>query len=911
MFEKNVENFDKHLRPYTPSDITPNKIVEGFLTNDQGKANSYLEAGSAFTFSRTRELERGFAEHMRDFLKDELIQEWIARSDINTLRNWLEEMWGCDSLESASAAAKHNFSDYKRAVPAAAPPAANSASIKLCFADGSEVDEKAVVVKAQSDAEGQVFYFVLRPQKSHDDSSSFDAGDFYHKEPKKRNASYSLTWSKVMVAHRVYESTKDIDASRTEHEYIDLTLGATTESFAYLEAKRLSAEKMIEQIENRMQTETDYLLLQALASELEDRRIEVGSLKRSISSLEGFVASKGYLLVTADDFDLQGTYKDAPKDIKTQKGKLYQRFTFVTKWIEERTIQRSKRKLFSKKKWTEIKRTPREAVDVGYREIHSQDSILAKYIDERLEGLDVFQMHLQGDGYVSDDGRSALDILTLCELDADFRARCAILMPVYKQSLFGDNIVAGYHVFRRPTRGRRVVALPALHLEETYSYRLRWIGMEIGEVISSINLLPGESRDIAIKTVRTRLREDESEVRYSAAVNETSSFETVSAIEREFSRENTSEKNKSWSVKASGSYGPFSGGGDASGSSKSTSRQFSRSLNKLTTKAVSKINKRTKQEVIDRQLTREQAEKTSSSTGQISNPNAAKTLNFFFHRVSNVHVSATYLEDFEFVYISPVELIAGSDIREIRYFRKEEFVEMLELIRDDVRSLLEGVVRIAYAQEDEDKQTQLIDKHVSEIESSMKKEVADALNDYNADSSLDIRARQDRAPVCAFAFNSGKPKKLLPDQLETAFKNSNTLGTPIEPSIVVAPSSAVYVDSVLGHNESLEGYAKTMRMLEVEKSLAEVTVTQNSLGRKRVLWNNVFHNFIWEADGKEIILKLATVPGEGAWMLLIGGIDLGVVELETGTLEYRIKPSISIADLLDMKATLVKVPANG
>ena len=209
MFEKNVENFDKHLRAYTPSDITPNKIVKGFLTNDKGEQNDYLETGHAFTFSRTREIEGNFADFMKDLLKLESTQEWIERSDINTLRNWLEEMWGSSTLDAASAFAATHIYDYVRANPDEPTDAP-----KLFYADQSgelkdEVSENAVVVKARRHDDGQLFYFVLRSQKQHNGIDSLSAVNFKtveEQDVEQRKQSYNRTWNtKVMVAEQVYD----------------------------------------------------------------------------------------------------------------------------------------------------------------------------------------------------------------------------------------------------------------------------------------------------------------------------------------------------------------------------------------------------------------------------------------------------------------------------------------------------------------------------------------------------------------------------------------------------------------------------------------------------------------------------------------------------------------------------------
>ena len=95
------------------------------------------------------------------------------------------------------------------------------------------------------------------------------------------------------------------------------------------------------------------------------------------------------------------------------------------------------------------------------------------------------------------------------------RSRCRVcvvyqtVVTSYRQSLFGGEVVAGYHVIRRPEPGGRLLSFPDFFIEEKLNFRMRWLGCELGELISSVNLLPGEERDISLKLNRSTLREDE------------------------------------------------------------------------------------------------------------------------------------------------------------------------------------------------------------------------------------------------------------------------------------------------------------------------------------------------------------------------------------------------------------------
>ena len=144
---------------------------------------------------------------------------------------------------------------------------------------------------------------------------------------------------------------------------------------------------------------------------------------------------------------------------------------------------------------------------------------------------EVFVFELRNDDYIADDGTPLEAVMLRCGLDEAYRARCVLFLPDYELSLLGSRLLTGYTVIRAPMPGRSPVGFPELEVIEQLTYKTAWIRSEIGELVRSINLAPGERREITV--TRTFEQESTSSTTTSSVFDLTSSESTDLATEME------------------------------------------------------------------------------------------------------------------------------------------------------------------------------------------------------------------------------------------------------------------------------------------------------------------------------------------------------------------------------------------
>ncbi|SLN62332.1 hypothetical protein [Pseudooctadecabacter jejudonensis] len=869
----------QHVTISSPADVTQTKVW-GRIDPD------YLSAAPAFRFRRSRDVPTRANDALLDAMDDRDVDLWHKRNAILAVRDFLEELWVSeddDALPSTVQAKAIPFiyeyvqnDGADEAVPKLMLPVAGPGGVTT-----KQVPQNAVVAKAEDPDAGSVYYFMLQ---------TMGDTDLRAAELTEKLDTYEYAWKeRIDIARRVFPEQSEMHST---HEFLDLSVGAIVERFPFLKNQHKAITDVRNTLQKRLVDEQDYGLVQALFKEVQDLNHDLAAIERAISGLVGFASSRGFVLVTEDNQPLVGTKQGAAHTYTDFKaGDLVKTRRYISRWVEEKIVHRSRRTWYGKRKrWTETHRIQRSSKDIDFKAVDSTDSMLSDYIAETLKGLNAIVLQNADDGLEATDGRSLASIMAQCELDEAYQRNCVLLMPVYNQSLFGEDIIAGYHVIERPNRGRRIVSLPDFFFEEQISYKLRWLGLELGELVSSINLLPGEVRDISLQTKRSSLRETDFKSTQTYESDATTSLDTVTSIENEFQRENTSEKTKSWSVKASGSYGGFSAGASSSGTSKQTARQFAKSLNKLTTQAISKLRKKARSEVVARELSREEVEATSRSSGHISNPNVGRTLNVNFFTINNVFAASTYMDDIGFTYISPFELIDGTDIREVRSYAKEDLPEFLDTVLEDMTRLLMMGQRFSNAGLGRAERHARALADAKTYVDAVKQDFLAAFQDY----ALEDRPTDDAAlvaekePVSAFAIQGDgddpRAMNLAQDNdLGRLLSKLVATGRAIEPDIVLSPSGAVYADSYTGQTEGLESYAVEMRKLEVEKQFGAVlkemsTKTALASGTRDAHYN-VAHQ---KVSDTELRVQIGGTIKDGTWRYSIGGHLIGSLEVAGG-----------------------------
>lgn len=842
------------------------------------KPHEYLSVAPALKFRRSRELD---VKMVAEIAQDMDLQ--ISTEDstgVASIRYFLEDLWVSDKLgwvnyDVVVANAKTQIEDYQEP--------ADPADVLVCPKyEGNEVVYEpvsvgSVIAKGQVSNSGEEYYYLL--ESNRDDA--LKATHFFDEDDPKD--SYFDAWSRrVDVVKRVFKVDTQLKSS---HEFIDLSVGAMMEYFPYLDDLLQSTSALQNGLNKQLSETTDVRLMKALHKELVDLSAELASIKRSIVNLQGFASSKGYELVVKNE-EKEVTYRGKKQKKQVFKGQLIQQYTYTSNWVEEYKVKRSRRKWYgSKKTWTEIVRKSKRAKDIDYRLITTPDEnlndYLKNYLKDEVSDLDPIVFEYEGTRLVAKDGRTIEEVLDLCELDPSFRRTCAVLLPTFNQTLFGDDVVAGYHIVRRPQRGKSLIGWPDYFVEESLSYKMRWLGCELGELVSSINLLPGEEREISIKTTRSSLREHEMKTSTNMETDSSSSLDTLTSIENEFQRENKSEKTKSWSAKASGSYGAFSGGASASGTSKQTSRQFAKTLNKVSSKAVSKMRRQTKQEVVARELTREEVENTSTASGTIVNPNVGRTLNVNFFTINNVYSAATFLDDVGFLYVSPFELIDGTGIRETFHFQKENVESFISQASLDAERTFRGSLRVSLAENplSEIKFEEVVADFVVSFEAQLKKALTSAFNDYSSEDENSDAVSS--LSVVGFEKQGSTVTKLAKSGVDIIdiLRRITATDDPIEPTLLSSPSPALYAESGIGSNEALEAYAVDMRKLEVEEKLANVMRIGSDLSSRNVGLpeSKIYWNASYNLLEDKLQITLGSSIEEGAWHVYVAGRNLGEV----------------------------------
>lgn len=885
-----MQDLSSYTSIHAPGDVS--KLIDDTLIGDD-----YLSIASEFRFRRTRDLLDDPNAGLTQWLSDEAAN-WAASSDIHIMRDRIEAWWtGGDELDyppldELTGKAKIRLSDnvppLYQLKPYGNPANANDWAV---LEHG-----KHVIIEVSPDPRSPIYFMAsplgaspLQPPDLSPNSSAI--------------LNYKTFWANVGKIERVYPDPKI--ANFTQMERIDLSVSAIIERYAAIEAEREMLVKAEAKLNLDMpEVQGDQVAILARLDEVRLMITRRAALERLVSALQGRAAEKGFHLEIKGD-----TINQPPApDIVLTKGRIYQRFQFIHRWVEAVQRSRTRGGLFgtSRRTWTEYHHLTKEVI--GYREIHGTDSQVTRYIEDNLQNFDVRILRLTPLGYFTQDDVALTDILDLCEIDPSFRATCALLVPEYDQTLFGDDVVTGYRVIRKPQRGRRLRGLPHIQLEEHVSYRMRWRGCELGELNSSIALMPGEERVINIKTVRRSMQEYEIRSTNVAEMEASSSTDTLSSVETEFSRENSSERTSSWSARGKVVGNGWSGGADAKGDSRKSAREFAKTLNRLTNQAVNKMRKASRQEVISRELTRVEAENTMDSNGRITNPNVGRTLNINFFNVNNIYAVGTFLSDLEILYRSPFEMIDGTGIEDIRYYRLSE----LDRFWSDYNADMRRIVTRALRSDDRSLMGPKLEQDFEPIKANLAANVRNALqrtvDEYDIEStSLD--------KVSAFSFGNGMLKlaEADGDTFEDMVKRMRETGMVIDETLITAPSGAIYADSVLGQAEALESYAVDLRRLEVERSLTTILRERHQLGAPGPdVQRRVFDNISFERDNETLRLTLGATPPSGTWQLMLDSLPVAILELTPDQKRYEvtIPEALRTHDWLDQaNAILVRIAA--
>ncbi|MGO8098463.1 hypothetical protein [Rhizobium leguminosarum] len=430
------------------------------------------------------------------------------------------------------------------------------------------------------------------------------------------------------------------------------------------------------------------------------------------------------------------------------------------------------------------------------------------------QGFRSFRFARTGNGYVTADGVTLEEVMLLCDRDMFFWESSVIWLPVYDQKFTQGEVLAKYIIIYRPLRGAQLVHLPRFYLEEQLSVRRDpSVSVELGELAHTINLAPGEKRTITIERSSTNEREERRSAKSLVDVVDVSSTDFATEFEREARHETESNRSTNWSVKASGSYGAFSGGAEGGGTSSLKVNDFARNLEKIAQKAARSITRKTQDEISTSLTSKTTSSSSEKNVLEVENINLGRSLNLAFYRMNNVSSVGIYLEDLEFVLLPGIEAVAGTGIVLPEVFPLSDLRRALDRLSINAMPFSPvadpGDARRTFGRRF------LLDliEAVGEYSpfaggglATIKNDVTNYVPTKDADSKA-----------------LGKHVKKLQNYLHDTEINQNPIGTPQK---LVSGSAGFYLDSFVGQRPSTEPYSDESRDLELIGRAADIAETR-------------------------------------------------------------------------------------
>ncbi len=328
-------------------------------------------------------------------------------------------------------------------------------------------------------------------------------------------------------------------------------------------------------------------------------------------------------------------------------------------------------------------------------------------------------------GFYDQNGQS---LLSYGKTAAEAYGKHLVVLPsMDKNGKISEEIVTA---IENPRKAQIRPNLPKIKFVETYQLEIVWKGYSLGELSHSLNLFPGETKEVVIeKTTNLQIKTSESTTDESSTSSKTtSSFEDnlkteFSESEKASSEEtiktedtitssNTTAKTDSDTKQFKFSI-PLGGIGKlgASIDSKSTDTRntaFNTSQKDETqtaTQQSSEILKKNVHNVIDKVATEtsinNRVEVTSSTSREftetsgrketltIENPNIGKTINYNFFQLQNIYEISSTLVDVKIVVDPGIEILKNSKLDDIRVLELEEFGKLYaNLEQDDPHSAI-------------------------------------------------------------------------------------------------------------------------------------------------------------------------------------------------------------------------------
>lgn len=618
---------------------------------------------------------------------------------------------------------------------------------------------------------------------------------------------YCDAWQKVDGIELVFEKKEDAASfGYTSFEEIDLRPPIIQRRYEELKILRDFALKVKDKVEKATDGMVDALIKTGSAQELEplqDRvlRLEINAsdVQRQIDRLVSDAGRLGFLLCLED--------KPADSKTKTRElkaGRLYTTYRRTACWTE--TAHRHW--------WQRPTKRRMEQIVEDFQEVDTRKDLVAETRTAKIkEGLHVYIFEQTPSGFATADGIKLREVMERCDYDEAFRRACVVMLPVYEESLTGVRLLSKYAIFTRPMPGIAPTILPRLSVVESLSYRTAWVETQLGELVSSINLAPGEERKV---TVSSRVERETTVTRTSTSIFDIARVETsdlATEMENQARQERESSSNLQFGSKVSGGYAGITAEASASGGTTSSLKDMSQAINRVAKKASQSISQQTRQEISSTATARATTSTADEAVATIRNINQGRSLNLMFYRLYNKYRGGLFLDDLRFEVIPSVEVIAGSGVHESRSYSRKD---LPHVIGEFSRDRLPFAVRNDY-----------IDRLLTAIAALLTNEYADTgfLAQAEAGKPHTVSAGEGAATSSVGLLKVFQPAmRTLTDLGECLQLATIRTEEAMVPQDLLLAAPGLYLDAVVGTQPSTEPYSEAMRAQEVSMRQAEVFV---------------------------------------------------------------------------------------
>jgi hypothetical protein len=602
--------------------------------------------------------------------KREVEIPWGQRAPAEALRAHFESSWGLQpdaDWPTLSAQLKLML------VPVGAPPAK---VLELFTANPAQADKPASVksgIALREGASGRLY--LLKGREAPLTAQDFETEDSYRALwQQKKVGEIELAFATVAEASRFFTAYEEIDlrpaaiCRRYKDLAAQLELVQTTLNAVRGERREKIAEHTTNLVKAILDKKADQSDLERYHDWVHQLQLAEYDAARRIDRLAADAAQLGYYLHTEAD----------TPDKARLKGSLYVVHLRKAQWTN--TVRVARHWLLPWL-WMTVSQPYETMVEV-YQKVDPNKDLLAEkrkalYSDASNPGQRLFVFEQTASGFVTNGGAMTLgEVMRRCGEDEAFRRSCVVALPVYEESLTGERMLTKYSLFVRPLPGLVPAMPPRLSLVESLTYRLAWKETQIGELASSINLAPGEERQI---TISKHFEQETTLTRTSSSifdVSRTDSSDLATEMENQTRQEQEHSSNLEMETRASGGWGPFSAEASAKAGTSTSLKSMSQALSKVAKKASQSVSQQNRQEISTSSSARTKITNVEETVAKIRNINQGRSLNLMFYRLYNKYEGGLFLEDLHFELVPGVETIAGSGVHESRRYDLDDLATL-------------------------------------------------------------------------------------------------------------------------------------------------------------------------------------------------------------------------------------------